>query len=103
MLRSGLVRRVDYNRFNVFIRDETPDFLFWTTMAKNKKYGNFVSISRLKDSPLTQLLGPFANNGSLPTRGVVRLPGPLSDQLWGNLKNAETPAMVLIEGEFPLT
>ena len=31
------------------------------------------------------------------------LPGPLSDQLWRNLKNAETPAMVLIEGEFPLT
>ena len=48
-------------------------------------------------------LGLFANNGSLPTRGVGRLPGPLSDQLWRNLKNAETPAMVLIEGEFPLT
>ena len=49
------------------------------------------------------ILGPFANIGSLPTRGVGRLPGPLSDELWCNLKNAETPAMVLIEGEFPLT
>ena len=48
-------------------------------------------------------MGPFANNGSLSTRGVGRLPGPLSDQLWRNLKNAQTPAMVLIEGEFPLT
>ena len=48
-------------------------------------------------------LGPPANNGSLPTRGVGRLPGPLSDQLWRNLKKAETSAMVLIEGEFPLT
>ena len=48
-------------------------------------------------------MGPFANNGSLPTRGVGWLPGPLSDQLWCKLKNAETPAMVLTEGEFPLT
>ena len=40
------------------------------------------------------------NNGSLPTRGIGRLPGPLSDQVWRNLKNAETPAM---EGEFPIT
>ena len=39
-------------------------------------------------------LGPFANNGSLPNRGIGRLPGPLRDQLWRNLKNAETPAMV---------
>ena len=46
---------------------------------------------------------PFVNNGSLPIRGVGRLPGPLSDQLWSYLKNAETLAMVLIEGEFPLT
>ena len=48
-------------------------------------------------------LGPPVNNGNLPTRGVGRLPGSLSDQLWRNLKNAETAAMVLIEGEFPLT
>ena len=48
-------------------------------------------------------LGPPVNNGNLPTRGVGRLPGPLSDQLWRNLKNAITAAMVLIEGEFPLT
>ena len=32
-----------------------------------------------------------------------RLPGSLSDQLWRNLKNTETPAMILIEGKFPLT
>ena len=49
------------------------------------------------------ILGHPANNDSLPTRGVGRLPGPLSDQLWRNLKNAATPAMVLIGGEFPLT
>ena len=54
-------------------------------------------------SSRTEYLGPFANNGSLPTRGVGRLPGPLSDQLWRSLKNAETPPMVLIGGEFPLT
>ena len=33
---------------------------------------------------------------------IGRLPGSLSDQLWRNLINAETPSMVLIEGEFPL-
>ena len=48
-------------------------------------------------------MGPSANNGSLPTRGVGRLPGPLSNQLGRNLKRAETPTMVLIEGELPLT
>ena len=43
------------------------------------------------------------DNDNLSTRGVGRLPDPLSDQLWRNLKNSETPALVLVEGEFPLT
>ena len=46
-------------------------------------------------------LGPFANNGSLPNRGIGRLPGPLRDQLWRNLKNAETPAMVFYRRGIP--
>ena len=37
-------------------------------------------------------------NGSLPTPRIGRLPGPFSDQL----KNYETPAMILVEVNLPL-
>ena len=39
----------------------------------------------------------------MATRGIGRLPGPRSGQLWRHLKISETPPMVLAGGEFPLT
>ena len=36
-------------------------------------------------------LGFPVDNGSMPIRGVGRLPGPLSDQLWWHLKSSKTP------------
>ena len=50
-----------------------------------------------------QSLTPSVDNGSMPTPVVGRLPGPVGDHLWLNLKNFETLAMVLVGEEFPLS